>query len=117
MAAVSLAIRDEIRRMGALPSVDVDVGPLDPSLIMALRRLSAAAHANGVSAERLLIALRELLDSIPGLEVWGGLSSTEAMHPLRTSVVSACIRAYYAGDSMPGDGGPADAASGGGSIA
>jgi hypothetical protein len=99
MEAAALAIRDELRRTRALP-YGADVGPLDPSLVVALRRVRAEAHAEGMSAEGLVIALKELLDSIPGLEVFGSLSTTEATHPLRTNVVSACIRAYYADDDM-----------------
>ena len=101
MAAASLAVRGELRRVRALP-YGAEVGPLDAALLVALRRVSAEAHADGMSAEGLVIALKELLDSIPGLEVFGSLSTTEATHPLRTHVVSACIRAYYGDDGMPG---------------
>jgi hypothetical protein len=68
---------------------------IDSALGHALRRISVEAHEEDIPAERLLIALKGVLDSIPDLQVDGILSTAESAHPLRARVVTACIRAYY----------------------
>jgi hypothetical protein len=97
MDALSRAVRDELQRRPDLADGRLD-HPVNGALGQALRRVSAEARADRMSAEHLLIAIKQVLDTMPGLQVDGPLSIAESTHPLRASLVSACIRAYYGRD-------------------
>jgi hypothetical protein len=97
MEALSQAIHRELKHAQGHANGD-GVEQIDEALGHALRRISAEARAGGMTAEQLLVVLKGLLDSIPDLRLDGVLSTAESAHPLRTSLVSACIRAYYRGD-------------------
>lgn len=59
-----------------------------------LRRVAAAAHAQGMRAEELLVAFKQVVDEVPPPGRAGDAIGKPA---LRDHLVSMCIKAYYRG--------------------
>jgi hypothetical protein len=81
---------------------------VNAALHAALRHLSDEARSSGMSAEELLIVLKQVLESFDDLRVPAGAAGTRASaNPFREKILKACIEAYYAGDvaSNTGSGG------------
>ena len=65
----------------------------DEKLRDALRQASAEARDRGLRPEELIVAIKTLLDDIPG----NGLGAADQLR-LRDRIVSACIKAYFKGE-------------------
>jgi hypothetical protein len=63
-----------------------------PAIEPALRRIAAEARDKGMTAEQLLIVLKDVWLSLPSIDRAIG---SEAQNAVLQRVVSLCIRSYY----------------------
>ncbi len=73
-------------------SASVLRGGLPPDLTPLLRGAADEARAKGISAERLLVFLKDIWNSLPEV---ASAPSPDAAHELLQHLISRCIHAYY----------------------
>ena len=78
----------------AVAAVVADPSAPQAELQEVLRRVAAAAHAQGMRAEELLVAFKQVVDEVPAPGRAAGAIGKPA---LRDHLVSLCIKAYYRG--------------------
>lgn len=67
-------------------------GERSPQLGRALQQLASEAHAKGISAEHLLIVLKNLWSSLPEVR---NIEKPADREKLKQKIVTACIEEYY----------------------
>ncbi len=85
-----LSERVDAQLRDAIVGVQRNTGTED-ALREALREAAAEARQRGLRPEELIIALKALIDDLPGMRS----PATEDRVRLRDRIVSACIRAYF----------------------
>lgn len=79
----------------AIASVYRDAAGNDDVLRQALRLAATEARDRGLRPEELIVAIKALLDDVPGGSY--GLSAGDQLR-IRDRIVSACIKAYFRGE-------------------
>ena len=78
----------------AVAAVAADPSAPQAELQEVLRRIAADAHAQGMRAEELLVAFKQVVDEVPASARPAGSVGKSA---LRDHLVSLCIKAYSRG--------------------
>lgn len=83
---------ETLRQLSASLHEFLRAGGTPESLEPALRRIAAEARERGVTAERLLIALKDLWYSLPAVE---NAASRDEQNRMLQRIITLSIRAYY----------------------